>query len=120
MKPLALPLLSTALFGSASFTPACSECTASATVYVFVGVTDRVTRLGTTAAQVTIDGRPCRLDSSQLDSTPMYACGVTDAEGTFEIVATLDGRRASTRVEMAANACGGESKSPRYITPLLP
>ncbi len=115
MRPLVLPLLLTALFGGASFTPACSECTASATVYVFVGVTDRVTRLGTTAAQVTIDGRPCPLDSSQ-----MYACGVTDAEGTFEIVATLDGRRASTRVEMAANACGGESKSPQYITPLLP
>jgi hypothetical protein len=115
MKLFVLPLLLTGLLVTTSFTPACSECTASATVYVFVGVTDRVTRMGTDAAQVTIEGRPC---SSQ--GLAMYACPVTDAEGSFEIVATLDGRRSVGRAEAAANACGGETRPARDVVRLLP
>lgn len=115
MKPLALPLLVTALLGSASFTPACSECTASATVYIEVVVTDRVTRMGTDVAQVTIEGRPC---ASQ--GLARYACPVTDAEGSFEIVATLDGRRSVGRAEAAANGCGGETRPAADVVRLLP
>lgn len=110
MKLFVLPLLLTGLLVTASFTPACSECTASATVYVGVEVTDRVTRLASDVAQVTIDGRPC----ASLGKGA-YSCEVTDAEGTFEVAALLDGRRSTARVEVAANGCGGESRGPDVV-----
>jgi hypothetical protein len=110
MKLFVLPLLLTGLLATASFTPACSECTASATVYVGVEVTDRVTRLASDVAQVTIDGRPC----ASLGKGA-YSCEVTDAEGTFEVAALLDGRRSTARVEVAANGCGGESRGPDMV-----
>lgn len=88
--------------------PACSPCTASATVYAEVVVTDSANLKPSKNAEVTIDGRPCPYGTFFPDS---YACPVTDEEGTFEIVAVLNGQRASAKVEMAANACGGRSKA---------
>jgi hypothetical protein len=110
MKCLALPLSLVGIFAMPSFLPACSQCTASATVYVGVEVTDRVTRLASDVAQVTIDGRPC----ASLGKGA-YSCEVTDAEGTFEVAALLDGRRSTARVEVAANGCGGESRGPDVV-----
>lgn len=110
MKPAVQPLVLTGLLATLSLIPACSQCTASATVYVAVRVTDRVTRLASDVAQVTIDGRPC----ASLGKGA-YSCEVTDAEGMFEVAASLDGRRSTARVEVAANGCGGESRGPDVV-----
>lgn len=115
MTSIVVPLLLAGFFVSLTFTPACSECTASATVYIRVEVTDRVTRFAADSAQVSLDGRPCRSEGKGA-----YSCEVTDAEGTFEIVATLDGRKSTARVEAAANGCGGESKGPGDSVRMLP
>jgi hypothetical protein len=77
-------------------------------VYAEVVVTDSANLKPSKNAEVTIDGRPCPYGGYFPDS---YACPVTDEEGTFEIVAVLNGQRASAKVEMAANACGGRSKA---------
>lgn len=106
-RPLATPLASAALLVLlAVLTPACSPCTSSATVYAEVVVTDSKNLQPSKNAEVTIDGRPCPYGTFFPDA---YACPATDAEGTFEIVATLNGQRASAKIEMAANACGGRS-----------
>lgn len=107
LSPLAAPLASAALLVLlAVLTPACSPCTSSATVYAEVVVTDSKNLQPSKNAEVTIDGRPCPYGGYFPDS---YACPATDEEGIFEIVAVLNGQRASAKIEMAANACGGRS-----------
>ena len=101
------PLASAALLVLlAALTPACSPCTSSAPVYAEVVVTDSKNLQPSKNAEVTIDGRPCPYGGYFPDS---YACPATDEEGIFEIVAVLNGQRASAKIEMAANACGGRS-----------
>ncbi len=108
-RPLTAPLASAALLVLlAVLTPACSPCTSSATVYAEVVVTDSKSLKPSKNAEVTIDGRPCLYGSFFPDA---YACPATDAEGTFEIVAVLNGQRAAAKVEMAASGCGGRSKA---------
>lgn len=92
------------LVGLVAVAPACSTCTSSATVNTPVVVMDS-SRQPSSLATVSIDGRPCPYATNE------FICAVTEAEGTFEIVALLNGRRASTTVELAANACGGRSKA---------
>lgn len=106
---LTVPLASAALLVLfALITPACSPCTSSATVYAEVVVTDSKSLKPSKNAAVTIDGRPCSYGGFFPDA---YACPATDAEGTFEIVAVLNGQRAAAKVEMAASGCGGRSKA---------
>lgn len=101
----------TALSAAAALSACSAQCPMVVQSSVAVRVLDRDGR-PSAAAQVTMGGSSCKLDTSTPDS-PYYPC--VSGPGDLVVRATLEGRSASTSIEATEETCAGDVAPPISI-----